>query len=201
MKTVIKVQNLQYSSYINKLSFSIKEGEMSVISSSDNKNTSTILSLIAGLIKPDKGKISLSGKSLADSPLNIGYVFNCKHINHLCESLNSIPKSFYFQPGDSDIYFIMINYYLNTFGFVTYKAPKKPDDQRSYRNCMKLINALIITPDILLIDEPFDSNYNEFNLQLAETANHIACQNKKICLFATSQPEILQGFAKKELVV
>lgn len=197
MKTTIKIQNLFYLSYLDDITFSVKGGEIVVLSSSDKNKASMLLSLISGLKSPDSGEVLYNGKKIINSSVNIGYIFNKEHIKDCCETLHNIPIEFNLNQNTSDLNYILINHYLQTFGLVKYDAPAnqaEPDD--SYI-IFKLLKSLIMTPELLLIDEPFDCDNYQLNTKLVDYLYHVTHQENKICIFASSKPEALSHIADK----
>jgi ABC-type Fe3+/spermidine/putrescine transport system ATPase subunit len=63
---------------LNNLYLEVKQGEFHVVLGPSGEGKSTLLSIIAGLIKPDKGKIFINDQLINDLPpqkRNVGFVF------------------------------------------------------------------------------------------------------------------------------
>lgn len=191
MKTIIKLQNLTYLSNINEISATIKEGEITIISSSNNNAASTLLTLVSGLIKPDNGAVLYNGKNVYNSPLNIGYLFNSSHIKECCDSINNIPESFKLNKNNSEINYFLINHYLQTFGLVNYKSPSSISCSET---ALKLFKSLIATPELLLVDEPFKTTIQGYK-KFYELLYHVVRQDKKVCIISAPLTETIKNIA------
>ncbi len=77
-KPVISVQNLRFCydkiPILEKVNFSIDEGEFIGIFGPNGGGKTTLLKLLTGMLRPDYGDVQLLGKDPADSRGQIGYV-------------------------------------------------------------------------------------------------------------------------------
>ena len=88
MKNLLEMNGVKYfyqtkESEINALeniSFSIKERDFSSIVGPSGCGKTTILSLIAGLLTPSEGAITLNGSPITKNDSRIGYMFQRDHL-------------------------------------------------------------------------------------------------------------------------
>ena len=134
---------------IDDLSLKVKEGEIVAIVGPSGTGKSTILNIIAGLIKQDSGTISVNGK--------IGYMFQhdllfeWKNVyNNLFIGLeinNKVTK----QDIDKAVAL------LEKYDLVDFKKSLPNELSGGMRQRIALIRTLMTSPDILLLDEPFSA--------------------------------------------
>ena len=134
---------------IDDLSLKVKEGEIVAIVGPSGTGKSTILNIIAGLIKQDSGTISVNGK--------IGYMFQhdllfeWKNVyNNLFIGLeinNKVTK----QDIDKAVAL------LDKYDLVDFKKSLPNELSGGMRQRIALIRTLMTSPDILLLDEPFSA--------------------------------------------
>ena len=65
---------------LSDISFSIEKGEFVAIVGPSGCGKSTILNLISGLLRPEHGTITIEGKPLEESSINIGYMLQKDHL-------------------------------------------------------------------------------------------------------------------------
>ncbi|MBR6515690.1 MAG: ABC transporter ATP-binding protein [Bacilli bacterium] len=134
---------------IDDLSLKVKEGEIVAIVGPSGTGKSTILNIIAGLVKQDSGTISVNGK--------IGYMFQhdllfeWKNVyNNLFIGLeinNKVTK----QDIDKAVAL------LEKYDLVDFKKSLPNELSGGMRQRIALIRTLMTSPDILLLDEPFSA--------------------------------------------
>jgi NitT/TauT family transport system ATP-binding protein len=134
---------------IDDLSLKVKEGEIVAIVGPSGTGKSTILNIIAGLVKQDSGTVLVNGK--------IGYMFQhdllfeWKNVyNNLFIGLeinNKVTK----QDIDKAVAL------LEKYDLVDFKKSLPNELSGGMRQRIALIRTLMTSPDILLLDEPFSA--------------------------------------------
>ncbi len=82
MEQVLELKHIHYTYHtpegetpaLTDISFSLAKGEFATIVGPSGCEKSTLLSVIAGLLTPEKGLIKIDGKYLLESTTNIGYM-------------------------------------------------------------------------------------------------------------------------------
>jgi molybdate transport system ATP-binding protein len=144
----------------------VAEGEILMMVGDNGCGKTTLLNLVSGLLKPDKGVISLDGRPLFDSDRKIDLVAKKRNIGYVFQSYALFPNMSVFDNV--------------AFGLRTRKIPKREIDNLvrdhleraglwdirdakamkisgGQRQRVALARALIIEPDILLLDEPLSA--------------------------------------------
>ena len=171
---------------VGPLSFKVSEDNILVIIGPTGHGKTTILNLIAGLIKPDSGAILLEGIDITNMPIelrNIGYTF---------QSPNLFPH---------------LNVYQNiTFGI---KKRDKKDKESQIKNLVENLNishilerriqelsggemqkvslarTLIVKPKVMLMDEPLSNIDDPSKKKLREEIRQILKNQKIPCIYVT----------------
>ncbi|MDH3267496.1 MAG: ATP-binding cassette domain-containing protein [Ignavibacteria bacterium] len=179
---LLKVENISYSVVVNeeskkqfdilkKVSFEVESSEILGVCGESGGGKSTLAKVIAGLIKPDSGKITLNSKSnnKKSSPIQIlfqnhGEVLNpYRKISSVVDEvlvINRIDKK-YIAKGRENI--------LSSVGF-----PKELYDRRGYQlsggeqQRAALARLLATNPVLLILDEPFSAQDVESQLNLVK---------------------------------
>jgi len=140
--------------------FSIEEGELAALLGPSGSGKSTILRIIAGLERPDSGKVFLTGKDVTSARAqerNIGFVFQhyalFKHMTveqniAFGLELRKKNKAFIKEKVDELIDLVKLNGYDHHY-------PSQLSGGQRQR--VALARALASEPRVLLLDEPFGS--------------------------------------------
>ena len=166
---IVKLENVSkaYSNtpIIMEMSLDIKKGERVVILGPSGCGKTTLLRMIAGFIYPDKGKLIIEGKTVADNGKNIiepegrqvGMVFQDLALwPHMTSYKNiefglkakKIPKA-----GIRE----RIDTILEKVQMVRFKNAYPGDLSGGQQQRIALARALVTCPKILLMDEPLSS--------------------------------------------
>lgn len=134
---------------IENLSLAVKEGEIVAVVGPSGTGKSTILNLIAGLVKSDSGDICIEGK--------IGYMFQ----HDLLFEWQSVLKNLFIgleiknKINNDDVDKALK--LLEKYDLLDFKSSYPKELSGGMRQRVALIRTLMINPDILLLDEPFSA--------------------------------------------
>ncbi|WP_457571994.1 ABC transporter ATP-binding protein [Desulfovulcanus sp.] len=155
LKDISKTINRQ--PVLNNLCLEVKQSELHVILGPSGEGKSTLLSIIAGLIKPDKGKIFINNQLINELPpqkRNVGFVFQDYALfPHLTVYENVIyglrtkkeSKRKIAEKARRYLELVQLQKYQN-------KYPSELSGGQKQR--VALARALAIEPQVLLLDEP-----------------------------------------------
>lgn len=159
MKNIIKANNICYSGYINNISFICSEGKILTINTCSEYASSAILSIICGLIIPEKGSITINNKKPEVSFLNYGY---------------------FFTSGSNEINYLMLNNMLETYGIISHKA-----ENTLSRNYASFIKSLLSLPEIILISESVSAYFYRHE-SLLNFLREIVSKENKLCIMTVN---------------
>ena len=169
----LEVKNLTFSfdeSHLFKdLNFHLKKNAVSLISGSSGVGKSTLLNIIAGLIKPNIGYIKLDSRILNDKKIfiepenrNIGYVFQdfalFPHIN--AEKNMKYALSNDFHSSYEEI--------INTLNLQDHLEKMPHEMSGGQQQRVAIARSILMKPSLLILDEPF-SNLDKENASNAQS--------------------------------
>lgn len=167
------------------INLSIKEQEFISIVGPSGCGKTTILSLISGLIKPSKGDVKVLGKQPEPKDNICGYMF---------QRDNLLP----WRNIESNIYFGLEIKHIKTkekkdyaislaekYGLAEFLKKHPNELSGGMRQRVALIRTLALSPQLLLLDEPFSALDYQTRLQLCDHVFEIIKQEKKTAILVT----------------
>ena len=167
------------------VSFDVKEGEFLAIVGPSGCGKSTLLSLIAGLIEPSSGSITIDGKDVKSTGKNIGYMLQKDHLLDWRTTQKNLTLGLEIQHKLTDQSYLLMNQMLNTYGLITFQDKKPSELSGGMRQRAALIRTLMLEPDILLLDEPFSALDYQTRLEVADDIWGIIRKEKKTAILIT----------------
>lgn len=144
----------------------VEKGQILMLVGDNGCGKTTLLNLIAGLLNPDVGTISLDGRPLFDSSLNINIIPEKRNIGYVFQSYALFPHmSVYenvafglrirkFSRNEIDY---LVKDHLEAAGLWEIRNAKGLNISGGQKQRVALARALIIEPDIILLDEPLSA--------------------------------------------
>jgi ABC-type dipeptide/oligopeptide/nickel transport system ATPase subunit len=212
---LLKVENISYSvevkevtkkqfDILKNVSFEVESGEILGVCGESGGGKSTLAKVIAGLIKPDSGKITLNSKSndKKSSPIQIlfqnhGEVLNpYRKISSVVDEvlvINRIDKK-YIAKGRENI--------LSSVGF-----PKELYDRRGYQlsggeqQRAALARLLATNPVLLILDEPISAQDVESQLNLVKLFRKLNKEFHLTMICISHDLNILRNLANRVIIL
>jgi len=212
---LLKVENISYSvevkeetkkqfDILKNVSFEVETGEIIGIAGESGGGKSTLAKVIAGLIKPDTGKITLSSdaKRKKSSPIQIlfqnhGEVLNpFRRISNVVDEvlvINKIDKQYIENQRES---------ILSSVGF-----PKELYNRRGFQlsggeqQRATLARLLATNPVLLILDEPFSAQDVESQLNLVKLFKKLNKEFQLTMICISHDLNILRNLAKRIIIL
>lgn len=148
------------------VSIQVAEGEILMLVGDNGCGKTTLLNLIAGLLKPDVGTIALDGRPLFDLSLKIDVIPELRDVGYVFQNYALFPHmSVYdnvafglrtrkFSRKEIDL---MVKDHLTAAGLWEIRNARAMSISGGQKQRVALARALIIEPDLLLLDEPLSA--------------------------------------------
>ncbi len=148
------------------LRLDVKQGQTLMLVGDNGCGKTTLLNLIAGLDRPDRGRIALDGRSLFDSDLGIdlppeargvGYVFQSYALFPHMSVYDNVAFGLRARKMPAQDIDRRVEKHLKEAGLWEIRRAKAADVSGGQKQRVALARALIIEPKLLLLDEPLSA--------------------------------------------
>lgn len=170
---------------LSHISFSINEGEFVSLVGSSGCGKSTILNLIAGLLKPEQGAITMQGISLEKSPVTIGYMLQKDHLFEWRTIYENVILGLEIQKKLTKDRLDRVEQLLKDYGLEDFKQARPSQLSGGMRQRAALIRTLALEPSLLLLDEPFSALDYQTRLNVSDDIGKIIKKEGKTALLVT----------------
>ena len=162
---------------LNDLSFKIKKGNIYALIGPSGCGKSTILNLVAGISKPSSGSLI--------KPDNIGYMFQRDNLLEWLTVLDNVLIGLKINKSLSNEKVIYAKELLNKYGLKEFIDSYPDELSGGMRQRVSLIRAIILNPDLLLLDEPFSALDSQTRLEVSNDIYNILKELKITTIIVT----------------
>ncbi|HJA82320.1 MAG TPA: ABC transporter ATP-binding protein [Candidatus Mediterraneibacter intestinipullorum] len=205
MREIICVNNL-YKLYrigdssvraLDGVSFSIREGEFCAIVGTSGSGKSTLLNMLAGLEKPSRGEVVISGQhieKLKEDELvrfrreNVGFIFQSFHLLGTMSALENVALPLTFRGEARKTRLKKANRMLELVSLEKHKMHMPNQMSGGQQQRVGVARALVTDPKIIFADEPtgnLDSHTSEEVMRLMQK---IVREQKRTLVMVTHDP-------------
>jgi nitrate/nitrite transport system ATP-binding protein len=173
------------------ITLEVEQGEFLAIVGYSGAGKTTLMSLLAGLIKPDSGSIKLHGKTMKEPGPDRGVVFqNYSLLPWLTVYENialAVDQVFaHWSPEQRRVH-IEAQIAMVNLTPARNKIPRELSG--GMRQRVSVARALSLQPDILLLDEPLSALDALTRANLQDEINRICQEEKKTVILITNDPD------------
>ncbi len=212
-KPVIQVKNL-YKLYhvgnevvraLNGVDFEIYKGEFCSIVGASGSGKSTLLNMLAGLEKPTKGQVIISGEHMEKKSENQLVKFRREHIGFIFQSFNllgtmtaveNIALPLTFQGVSPAVRKAKAEKAIKLVGLEKYKKHKPNQMSGGQQQRIGVARALVMEPEIIFADEPTGNLDSKTSREVMELMQKIV-HKKNQTLIMVTHDNYLAGFADR----
>jgi len=212
---LLKVENISYSvvvkdeakkqfDILKNVSFEVEKGEILGICGESGGGKSSLAKVIAGLIKPDKGKLTLNSKSnnKKSSPIQILFQNHGEVLNPFRKISNMIDEVLIINRIDKKYIEKERENILSSVGF-----PKVLYNRRGFQlsggeqQRAALARLLATNPVLLILDEPFSAQDVESQINLVKLFKKLNTEFKITMICISHDLRILRNLATRVIIL
>lgn len=165
-KSFAKVENDEVTHALNEIDLTVESGEFVSLVGPSGCGKSTILRLVAGLIMPTTGKLTVDGKEITEPSPERGMMFQKSTLFPWLTVEKNIAFSLKMQgklKGNED----KVEHMLKVIGLESFRNDYPGQLSGGMAQRVALMRSLINEPDILLLDEPLGAldAFTRMNMQ------------------------------------
>jgi nitrate/nitrite transport system ATP-binding protein len=189
LKNVSK--NFGGSLVLKDINLSVEKGEFVAIVGFSGAGKTTLISLIAGLLKPSSGSLTLNDLEITEPGPDRGIVFQSYSLlpwltvfENILLAVESVNPNWTADKRNEHVekYIAMVN--------LTPARDKKPGElSGGMRQRVSVARALAMDPQILLLDEPLSALDALTRATLQDEVSRIWSENKKTVVMITNDPD------------
>lgn len=207
VKEVLKLENIGVTyqtttgevEALRDINFSVFDGELVAVVGPSGCGKTTILSLIAGLVTPTKGKILFNGKEKEPEALNVGYMLQRDSLLDWRTIYSNTQLGLEFQKKKKKDHLKNVDLLLKTYGLWEFKNKYPRELSGGMRQRVALIRTLAVKPDILLLDEAFSALDYQTRLVVVDDVYRILRKENKSAVMVTH--DIAEGISMADRII
>ena len=174
---------------IRDVSLTIADGEFVSVVGPTGCGKSTILNVVAGLLRPSSGQINIFGQKLDGLNAKAGYLFQAEGLMPWRTALGNITAGLEFRGVDSDEIAERAQDWLQRVGLAGFDNRYPHQLSGGMRKRVALAQTLILDPKIILMDEPFSALDIQTRQLMENELLDLWSADKKSVLFITHDLE------------
>ncbi|MEG1504797.1 MAG: ABC transporter ATP-binding protein [Lachnospiraceae bacterium] len=209
MKKVIEVKDL-YKLYrvgdsvvraLDGVDFAIYEGEFCAIVGTSGSGKSTLLNMLAGLEKPTKGEVIISGSHmeiLNEDGLvkfrreNVGFIFQSFHLVGTMNAVENVALPLTFRGETKEKRLKKADQMLDLVNLKKHKKHLPNQMSGGQQQRVGVARALVVEPKIIFADEPTGNLDSHTSKEVMELMQEIVRKQKKTLVMVTHDDHLAQ---------
>ena len=193
MNPVLKVRDVCLSYHtlsgetpaLSHISFDLMPGEFLSIVGPSGCGKSTLLNLIAGLLTPEHGSITLGGRPVSSGSAAVGYMLQKDHLVEWRTIWKNIQLGLEIHGNINSASTAYANSLLKNYGLYDFKDKRPCELSGGMRQRAALIRTLVLEPELLLLDEPFSALDYQTRLNVSDDIGKILKSSGKPAILVT----------------
>ena len=193
MNPVLKVRDVCLSYHtlsgetpaLSHISFDLMPGEFLSIVGPSGCGKSTLLNLIAGLLTPEHGSITLGGRPVSSGSAAVGYMLQKDHLLEWRTIYQNVILGLEIRNEKTPEKLAYIEEMIDTYGLDKFRTARPSQLSGGMRQRAALIRTLALKPDLLLLDEPFSALDYQTRLNVSDDIGRILKKENKPAILVT----------------
>ena len=170
---------------LSQISFSVQEGEFVSLVGPSGCGKSTVLNLIAGLLIPEQGQITMQGLPREHSVLSVGYMLQKDHLFEWLTIYENVLLGLEIQKRKTKESLSHVDRLLQEYGLWNFRFSHPSQLSGGMRQRAALIRTLALDPQLLLLDEPFSALDYQTRLMVSADICRLIRQAGKTMIIVT----------------
>ena len=171
---------------LDSMNFSVVEKSFASLVGPSGCGKTTILSLIAGLLSPSSGSITINGEKVSKHDGKVGYMFQRDHLFEWRTIWQNITLGLEIQKKNKDSKKLeRAEELLKKYDLYNFRNKKPRQLSGGMRQRVALIRTLMLEPALLLLDEPFSALDFQTRLLVCDDVYDIIKREKKTALLVS----------------
>ena len=203
----LKISGLNYSYHtkagetkaLSGIDLNVRKGEFLAIVGPSGCGKSTLLNLVAGLISPQEGSITIEGAPVGDSRNKIGYMLQKDHLLEWRTTEENIRLGLEINKLLTEDKQELMEHLLRQYGMYDFRKVKPKELSGGMRQRAALIRTLVMEPELLLLDEPFSALDYQTRLSVADDIYEILKKEGKTAILITH--DIAEAISMSERII
>ena len=186
-KFTIKDLDLFYGDFqaLKKISMHIPEKEITAFIGPSGCGKSTLLNLIAGLLTPEHGSITLGDRPVSSGSAAGGYMLQKDQLLEWRSIYKNILLGLEIRKELTPEKLAHAEALLQTYGLDRFRAARPSQLSGGMRQRAALIRTLVLEPELLLLDEPFSALDYQTRLNVSDDIGKILKSSGKPAILVT----------------
>jgi len=209
MNPLLEVSHVCYSYHtlsgettaLSDITFSVEEGEFLAIVGPSGCGKSTLLSLLAALMVPEQGTITLNQFPLSRHETDIGYMLQKDHLFEWRTVYRNVILGLEIQKRMTPENLEHVEQMLKDYGLTAFKDSRPSELSGGMRQRAALIRTLALDPRLLLLDEPFSALDYQTRLNVCDDVYKIIKKEKKTAILVTHDLSEAISMADRVLIL
>ena len=187
--TILKAENLDLfygeNHALKGINMDIPERHITALIGPSGCGKSTLLSLIAGLMQPEAGSMSLGGMPLTENSSKIGYMLQHDHLFEWRTVYRNVVLGAEIRGKVTPEIRARAVQLLEQYGLERFARSRPSELSGGMRQRAALIRTLLLDPELLLLDEPFSALDYQTRLTVSDDIGQIIRRSGKTALLVT----------------
>ena len=186
---------------LNGVSLDIKENEFICVVGPSGCGKSTLLNIIAGLLGPTSGTVSLDGKVIEGTGVERGVVFQQYALFLWRTVLKNVMFPLEMKKVPKDEAEAIARKYIKSVGLEGFEKSFPKELSGGMKQRVAIARAYAANPEVLLLDEPFGALDAQTRVQLQSELLETWEKEKKTCFFITHDVDEAVILAQRVIIM
>ncbi|MBR1931984.1 MAG: ABC transporter ATP-binding protein [Lachnospiraceae bacterium] len=200
MENIIELKNIGYSYHslqgetvaLKDISFGVKKGEFLAVVGPSGCGKSTLLSIIAGLLAPEEGTITVNNPDGSLRYPRIGYMLQHDHLFEWRTIYQNVILGLEINHMMTEERIAYVNQLLKDYNLEKFRNKRPSELSGGMKQRAALIRTLALEPQLLLLDEPFSAlDYQTRLFVSADICNLIRAAGKTMLIITHDLSEAI----------